>query len=272
MSPVDAAFTRALRFGVSGAAADDRRAAASTGVAGLMLFAVEVEKARTPGEILNRLHERIARPLGLNVYGIWRFPVDMDNLAEYQNQDVFAHESVPKEFWVEFWPMMRQQGPSVLCRMAWANPGLFTLTQAGRDLEPTGTQWWSFDLLKRHGMRDAAFSPVGRWIVGYWSKKVLQLSPDNRATLYAAAAYAVGRLEGLLGEKKRSLQTSPVLSPRELAVLRNYAAGKDQREIAAELSVGEGTVKTFFSRVQKKLKAKHRGHAVLLAMRKSLIR
>ena len=53
----------------------------------------------------------------------------------------------------------------------------------------------------------------------------------------------LGRLEGVLGEKQRRLQTSPVLSPRELAVLRNYAAGKDQREIAAELSVGEGTVK-----------------------------
>jgi DNA-binding NarL/FixJ family response regulator len=54
-------------------------------------------------------------------------------------------------------------------------------------------------------------------------------------------------------------------------VLRNYAIGKDMHEIAETLGVGEGTVKTFFTRVQRKLKAKHRGHAVHLAMREHLI-
>jgi DNA-binding NarL/FixJ family response regulator len=60
------------------------------------------------------------------------------------------------------------------------------------------------------------------------------------------------------------------LTPREAEVLRLMAAGRTNREIAAELVVSEGTVKTHVNRIFAKARVRDRGQAVAYAFRHGL--
>src|SRR5262245_11050926 len=105
--------------------------AAST--TGLLVFASEVAKARTPLEVLELLDRRIAQPHGLRAYGVWQTPL-LVNASDGANgytagRNVFVHASVPQSFWPEFWPMLRERGPSVMARYARQHPDVFTFTE-----------------------------------------------------------------------------------------------------------------------------------------------
>lgn len=60
-------------------------------------------------------------------------------------------------------------------------------------------------------------------------------------------------------------------TPRELAVLQLIASGKSNKEIAADLSVGEGTVKTHVNNVMRKLGVTSRTQAILAAVQRGLV-
>ena len=61
------------------------------------------------------------------------------------------------------------------------------------------------------------------------------------------------------------------LSERELEVLRLIARGLANREIADELSVAEGTVKSHVSNILSKLHLAHRTQAALYALKRKLV-
>lgn len=62
------------------------------------------------------------------------------------------------------------------------------------------------------------------------------------------------------------------ISPRELAVLHEIAAGRSNKEIAARLHVSPNTVKTHVARLFEKLEARRRTDAIAKARELGLVR
>jgi DNA-binding NarL/FixJ family response regulator len=60
------------------------------------------------------------------------------------------------------------------------------------------------------------------------------------------------------------------LTSRELDVLRLVAAGKPNKQIAAELAISERTARTHVSRILRKLRLSSRTQAALWAVREGL--
>ena len=65
---------------------------------------------------------------------------------------------------------------------------------------------------------------------------------------------------------------SAPLTPRELEVLRQVAAGKANKEIAYELAVSEGTAKTHVAKILQKLRCASQAEAVAVAARRGYLR
>ena len=65
--------------------------------------------------------------------------------------------------------------------------------------------------------------------------------------------------------------TDDLLTARETDVLRLIAAGNANKEIAAELSITEETVKGYVKNILAKLRAKDRTHAVTIGLKRGVI-
>jgi DNA-binding NarL/FixJ family response regulator len=65
--------------------------------------------------------------------------------------------------------------------------------------------------------------------------------------------------------------TDDPLSEREVGVLRLIAAGNSNKQIADQLVIGEGTVKTHISNILSKLSANDRTHAVTIGLQRGII-
>ena len=61
------------------------------------------------------------------------------------------------------------------------------------------------------------------------------------------------------------------MSSREIEVLRLIAAGNANKEIAAQLSITEETVKSHVTNILAKLSANDRTHAVTIALKRGII-
>ncbi len=61
------------------------------------------------------------------------------------------------------------------------------------------------------------------------------------------------------------------LTDREIEVLRRVASGESNRQIAAELSISEGTVKAHMKSILPKLEARDRTHAVMIALKRGIL-
>lgn len=61
------------------------------------------------------------------------------------------------------------------------------------------------------------------------------------------------------------------LTPREMEVLRLIARGNANKEIAAQLSIAEETVKSHVTRILDKLRANDRTHAVTIGLQRGII-
>jgi DNA-binding NarL/FixJ family response regulator len=62
-----------------------------------------------------------------------------------------------------------------------------------------------------------------------------------------------------------------VLTPAEVRVLRLIAEGNANKEIAAQLSVSEDTVKSQVRNILSKLGAKDRTHAAMIGLKRGII-
>lgn len=240
----------------------------------LIEFAAQVERCNTPASVLDALDDAIAEDVSLMVLGAKRFavnPSDRDNLKVGEN--VFLHKSVPDGWWDAYFDLSKQAYAPIIM-MARHCMAPFTWTECLRMFEPVGIDRWAHELGLKFGMRDGLTCPAGaRWVVVYWSRKVLSnvLSPQLRALLFMAANFAAIRLEQIVGPDPRRISQRMSLTPRELSVLRLASNGHRVRRIAELLELGEETVRSHAKKAQMKLGAKDRTQAVAEALRRHLI-
>lgn len=107
------------------------------------------------------------------------------------------------------------------------------------------------------------------------------LSKDANRTDIVAAVIKVAKGEtvvppeltaGLVDQiRLRSQPDAPVLSEREMQVLKGFARGLSIPQLAAELYIGASTVKTHTQRLYEKLGVSDRAAAVAEAMRRGLL-
>jgi DNA-binding CsgD family transcriptional regulator len=234
-----------------------------------------VAKQRTQAAVLDALNVLAKKCLPpLSVLGAARFPIKLSDWRSTRlGRDVFLHSSAPRGWWEEYSAMAsRDNDPGVM--MVRSSLMASTWTETMQMLDPIGIDRWPYELALKYGMRDALTCPVGRrWLVCYWSPKVLSdiLTQPKRIILFAAASFAALRLEQLMDHDPRWMGKRATVTPRELAVLRLVSMGRRTEEIAQVLGLGEETVRSHLKKVQGKLGARNRAHAAAEAVRQQLI-
>ena len=74
-----------------------------------------------------------------------------------------------------------------------------------------------------------------------------------------------------IGAKFIERSSSPVVTAREIDVLRLIVAGKSNQEIASALFISESTVKTHINHVLDKLDASDRAQAISIALKRGIV-
>jgi DNA-binding CsgD family transcriptional regulator len=227
----------------------------------VMKFCKDVDHLRTPESVLQTLNDAVAKITPMSVLGAVRLPItvtDLDSLI--LGKSVFVLEKI--DYWREYSSLAPQLGDpkAMMARLSLAP---YTWTETAKALELVAADKWA----------DGFTCPIGsRWVVGYWSEKVLaSLSLESRALLFLAANFAAIRMDKLVGADAKRMGMTPLLSPRELAVLRLLSIGKRTSAIARHLSVGEETVRTHIKRAQAKLGVATPTQAVAEAMRQRVL-
>lgn len=240
----------------------------------LVAFSTRTGELRTPDAVLNALNEAVALVSPLQVLGACRFPIKVgDWKAVKIGESAFLHKDVPREWWREYSAFsQRAYDPGVM--MARLSLAPYTWTESWRMIEPIGVDRWAMDLALKFGMRDGLTCPIGgRWVLAYWSRKVLAdtLSAEARAYVFMASSFAVMRIEALMGPDPARFSSRAALTPRECSVLRMVAAGRDLKAVAEALGLGEETIRTHLRKAINKLGARNRTQAVAEAIRQHLI-
>jgi LuxR family quorum sensing-dependent transcriptional regulator len=242
---------------------------------GLLEFACSTNAWLTPGEVLDALHRATTSTSPhLSVLGAARFPLKVKDWGAIRlGKSIFLHKDVPDGWWEEYVTLAPTRFTPTLF-LARSSLASYTWTETKRMLEPIGVDRWCDELALKYGMRDGFTCPVGgRWVVAFWSKRVLCniLTPASRILLQTASSFAAQRLEHLAGADVRRVGVHLRLTPRELAVLRLVSTGRQAGEIAKALGLGEETVRSHLKKAQVKLGASNRAHAACEALRQNLI-
>jgi len=240
----------------------------------LLHFTSALDQLETPQNVLDGLHDITIETCQLAVLGALLFPRRWGDWGGIEKgKTVFLHKSVPEQWWDEY-VEMSQKDPApglMIARLALAP---FTMTETMRILEPVGLDRWPQELALKYGIRDILRCPVGgRWVVVYWSKKVLseRLSQEVRALLLMGATFAAIRLQKIIGAHSERIGRGQTLTPRELAVLRSMSIGRQIKDTAEYLKLGEETVRSHLKKAEVKLGVSNRTHAVAQAIRQRLI-
>jgi DNA-binding CsgD family transcriptional regulator len=232
-----------------------------------------VSKRDTPGGVLDALNDLASKCGHLSVLGAARFPLKSSDWRSTRlDKDVFLHSSAPEGWWDEYAAMAKHE-PDLGMMMAKSSLMSCTWTETMKMLDPIGIDRWSHDLALKYGMRDGLTCSVGRrWLVVYWSSKVLSdvLTQPKRIILFAAASFAALRLEQLTNHQPRWPERARI-TPRELGVLRLVSMGKRTDEVAKLLGLGDETVRSHLKKVQSKLGVRNRTQAAVEAVRQQLI-
>jgi DNA-binding NarL/FixJ family response regulator len=103
---------------------------------------------------------------------------------------------------------------------------------------------------------------------GYLLKNMLRKElPDAIRSVHAGRLRIPGEIATAMAEH----YNDDPLTEREVEVLRCVAAGNPNKEVAAQLSIAEETVKAHMSSILSKLGANDRTHAVVIGVKRGII-
>jgi DNA-binding CsgD family transcriptional regulator len=240
----------------------------------LVDYASRIGELETPNNVLDALHVITTKSLPLCVLGAVRFPVIAAGWSSlHLGKSIFLHKEIPDGWWEEHVALSPGRF-SPLLYLARSSLASFTWTEVQRMFEPVGIDRWSFELGLKYGMRDGLTCPVGgRWVVAFWSRRVLSniLTQPCRIMIFAAANFAALRLEQLAGPDVNRVGSRISLTNRELSVLRLMSTGGQTRDIAQALGLGEETIRSHLKKAEAKLGVRNRTHAACAALRQDLI-
>jgi hypothetical protein len=188
----------------------------------LLKYGKDVDDLNTAADVLDRLHDITWQFCRLSVLGAVLLPLRWSELdGTEKGKTVFLHKSAPYGWWEEYLQMLHKDlDPGVL--MAQLSLESLTWTESRRKLEPLGVDRWPHELALKHGMRDGLQCVVGgRWLVAYWSRRVLSdsLTQQNRALLFLGARFAAIRLQRLIGPQVRRIgEKRSLLTPRDSGI------------------------------------------------------
>jgi LuxR family quorum sensing-dependent transcriptional regulator len=242
------------------------RAATTLLTVRLRVFADRVANFDNPSDVIESLHQATSS-VGIFVLGAWRVPARYDNWSAWRmNHNLFFQRDVAPAFFDDWMALAKKYGQSALAAKAARDGTPFTWSECMRESKLSGKGRWVFELYAKYGMRDGFCCPIGPWILHFWSPKLLQLPQPTRFLLYAAAVAAVQQLTKLTARQRLDdLSSEKSLTPRETEVLRLYSLGSRVREISQHLGIREWTVRAHLRHIQKKLDARHLGHAIARA-------
>ena len=229
-------------------------------------FLATAPTLRKPDEVLDALQwVSLKHPQRLKVQGV----SSMDPLKFQEGQiarDVFFHPDFPAtQYLGEYRSFEKKFGTNPLSDFIGSVSHPFTLSEAMRALRLTGEARWSFELFREFGARDALLITCGRWLVVYSAEQPLRLERADRFYLAMAASVAVERMEQLVKRRQVTTHPTPQLSDRQLVVLRMFAQGLTANEIAEQLRISAGTVRSYVRRILEKISARSITHAVNIA-------
>jgi DNA-binding CsgD family transcriptional regulator len=240
----------------------------------LLDYAHSVSKYGSTDEVLDRLNTITSEILDLNVLGAVRFPPTIGDWKKLQpGRSVFLHGRVSPGFWEE-WSRLAHHRIPIGYLLARTSLVPHTWTESMRLLQPLGVNRWGYEVALKYGMRDGLYCPVGgRWLLAFWSHKVLseRFTQAARIMVFSAASFAAMQLEQLVGFDESAGTPQPRLTQRELAVLRSISISLSHKETANALGLGEETIRTHLKKAQKKLGVRNRAHAAAEAVRQYLI-
>jgi DNA-binding CsgD family transcriptional regulator len=237
-------------------------------------FANRLDDLRTPEAVLDAVQDVSTTSLPLNVLGAGRFPLVGNHWRLELGKSAFLHSSAPPGWWEEYSALETKNNFRPALFLAQSSLASYTWTEMRRLIQPIGVDRWGQELALKYGMRDGLTCPVGgRWVVVFWSPKELTnlLTQPIRIVVYAAASFAVLRLEQLVAPDIDRLPTWLRMTERELAVLRLVSMGGRSSDIAQALGLGEETIRSHLKKAQTKLDARNRTHAACEALRRQLI-
>ncbi len=105
--------------------------------------------------------------------------------------------------------------------------------------------------------------------LGYLQKSA---SRDELLTALQQVARGIRSLPPEVARRLAALRLGPAITPREREILALIAAGRANKEIAAELGVSEDTVKRHVSHILEKLDVNDRAQATARAIRRGIIK
>jgi len=239
----------------------------------LLDYASRIEEIHTPSVVLDALHAIINKTLPLSVLCAARLPVHDIAWRPVRDKSVFMHKDVPAGWWEDYDALAPGKFRPVLF-LSRSGLASLTWTEMQHLFQPVGVDRWAFELGLKYGMRDGLICPVGgRWVVVFWSRRVLSniLTQPDRIMIFAAANFAALRLEQLNGPDVGRIGSRARLTARELAVLRLVSTGTQTDGIAQALGLGEETIRSHLKKAQAKLEVRNRTHAACEAVRLNLI-